>query len=103
MSSGEMTKIAEAVRESVSSVFETDVTWMFISPPILRFVRSVECCCDHTESGVIPKSVRLKTRLSILEQSATRKERRINLKSFFQHQTTSCSVATVCGRMAISV
>ena len=85
MSSGDMTKIAEAVRESGSSVFETDVTWMFIRSSMLRSVRSVDFCCDHPGSGAIPKSVRLKTDLSILEQSTTRKERSIYLKSSFQN------------------
>lgn len=47
MSSCEMTKIGEAVRDNVCSVFETDVTCMFIRSSILRSVRSVGRCCGH--------------------------------------------------------
>src|ERR1700684_1379571 len=47
ISSAVITKIAEAVRESVCSLFETDVTWTFIRSSRLFVVRSVEVCCGH--------------------------------------------------------
>src|ERR1700685_3812651 len=47
MSSAVITKIAEAVRESVCSLFETEVTSTFIRSSRLFVVRSVEFCCGH--------------------------------------------------------
>jgi hypothetical protein len=47
MSSAVITKIAEAVRESFCSLFETDVTSTFIRSSRLLVVKSVEVCCGH--------------------------------------------------------
>ena len=54
MSSAVITKIAEAVRESVCSFFDTEVTWTFIRSSRLLVVRSVESCCDHAGNARNP-------------------------------------------------
>jgi len=47
MSSWVITKTAEAVSESFSAYFETEITSMFIKSSRLRSVRSAVLCCDH--------------------------------------------------------
>src|SRR5665213_2163419 len=65
MSSWETTKTAEAVRDRLCSVFDTEVTWIFIRSSILAELMScgagepdADCCAGHAPIGDIVSAIR---------------------------------------------
>jgi len=67
-----MMKTAAAVRDSGSSVFETEVTLMSIRSSRLRSVKSADFCCDYAGSDSDTKvAERAAMRMNLLALSPT--------------------------------